>query len=71
MPRDVSTLAEFLVWSIEHDAWWATGRRGYTRELALAGRYTREEAFEILARANLVTVNECLIPLECIADLPF
>jgi hypothetical protein len=59
-----------VIWSIEHDAWWGPGRRGYTRELAAAGRYTRQEALEILERANLVKVNECLIPIECIADTP-
>jgi hypothetical protein len=59
-----------VIWSIEHQAWWRPGRWGYTRELARAGRYTGDEALEILTRANIVRTNECLIPIECIADTP-
>ena len=56
----------FLIWSIEHDAWWRPGWQGYTRRLDEAGRYTREAADEILERANRVKVNECAIPLDCL-----
>jgi hypothetical protein len=34
----------WVVWSIEHDAWWRPGERGYTRELLLAGIYTKADA---------------------------
>lgn len=60
--------AVVLIWSIEHDAWWRPASMGYTRRLAEAGRYTRPEALAILARANLVAVNECLIPLACVEE---
>jgi hypothetical protein len=62
------TLPLFLIWSIEHDAWWRPGWMGYTRELAEAGRYTRAEAEAVLTRANYVTVNECAIPVACCAS---
>ena len=58
---------EFLIWSIEHAAWWRPGWMGYTHVLREARRYTRREADEILLRANLVTVNECLIPAAAVA----
>jgi hypothetical protein len=53
----------WLIWSYEHDAWWRPGSWGYTRELAEAGRYSAAEAERIVARANVVTVNEQAIPL--------
>lgn len=59
-----------LIWSIEHRAWWRPGRVGYTLVLQEAGTYSDAEAAEILARANLVKVNECAIPLVCLAQWP-
>jgi hypothetical protein len=56
----------FVIWSIEHEAWWRPGWAGYTPVLAEAGRYDQAEADEILARANFVRVNECAIPLTSI-----
>lgn len=56
----------FVIWSIEHDAWWRPGRCGYTRNLRDAGRYDFKEADEILGRANFVKVNECAIPVNCL-----
>lgn len=57
---------KFLIWSIEHTAWWCAGRMGYTLELPLAGRYDEREAREIVTRANIVKANECLVPLEAV-----
>jgi hypothetical protein len=34
----------YLIWSNEHNSWWAPNRRGYTRVLAKAGRYSQAEA---------------------------
>lgn len=42
----------YLVWSHEHGAWWRENRCGYAVPLAAAGRYTREEAISICARAR-------------------
>lgn len=57
---------KFVIWSIEHDAWWRPASCGYTRSVAEAGVYGEVEAREILTRANLVAFNECLIPVECV-----
>jgi len=59
--------AKYLIWSIEHDAWWAPQERGYTRALTEAGIYDAADAQRIVARANRVQVNECLIPRDCVA----
>jgi len=41
-----------VIWSEEHQAWWSPSRSGYTRSLADAGRYSAEEAQEIVTGAN-------------------
>jgi hypothetical protein len=60
----------FLVWSIEHGAWWRPGGIGYTCELAQAGRYTRTEADRIVVKANIVRFHECAIPVACVEARP-
>lgn len=39
---------KYLIWSFEHDAWWAPDRRGYTEDIEKAGRYSKDEAGEIV-----------------------
>ena len=39
---------QFLIWSWEHLAWWNPQHRGYTEQLALAGRYSFEDAADIV-----------------------
>jgi hypothetical protein len=56
----------YVIWSIEHTAWWAPHRRGYVRDVLRAGRYARSEAREIVRDANIVSFEECMIPVECI-----
>jgi hypothetical protein len=63
--------ALYLVWSIEHDMWWRPDWQGYTPMIEEAGRYSLEEGRKILARANLVSVNECLIPVASVATLAY
>lgn len=58
----------FLLWSIEHDAWWAPNRIGYTRELHEAGRYPEAEARAIVKDANVVAFHEAAIPLACVDE---
>lgn len=41
----------YLIWSNEHDAWWGPNERGYTRTLAGAGIYSREDAIRICKHA--------------------
>jgi hypothetical protein len=56
----------YLIWSIEHGAWWGPNRRGYTQDVRTAGRYSYEVAVDIVEDANVAGVNECLIPEHCI-----
>ena len=56
----------YVLWSIEHTAWWAPHRRGYTRDIRDAGRYERLDAREIVRESNVVSFNECMIPVECV-----
>jgi len=51
----------WLIWSIEHNAWWRAARYGYTGKKELAGRYSFEEACEIVMEANQFTKN---MPME-------
>jgi len=42
----------YLIYSREHNAWWRAHERGYTREIDLAGSYSKARAEEICAAAN-------------------
>ena len=57
---------EYLIWSIEHDAWWRPGEMGYTTTLREAGRYSKHQASVIVGHANLVKFHECMIPVEAL-----
>ena len=61
----------YLIWSIEHRAWWRPGRMGYTIWLDAAGVYSRDEAMQIVDDATMDwsrgAPNE--VPVR-IADLP-
>ena len=54
---------EYLIWSIEHTAWWRPDEWGYTTVLAEAGRYSLPRASEIVLKAR---GNECLIPMSAL-----
>lgn len=43
----------WLIWSIEHEAWWKPNENGYTPERISAGRYTFEDACRIVKNANI------------------
>lgn len=57
----------YVIWSIEHAAWWPKSRHGYVSTLGEAGHFTDAEAVAIVADANVVTINECMIPLDATA----
>jgi len=61
---------EYVIWSIEHQAWWPASRMGYVLTLALAGRFSREDAAAIVEHANYPpgTFHECMIPLEAFGE---
>lgn len=55
----------WLIWSLEHDGWWKSARRGYTDQIDEAGRYTYPEAREIVENANYGKYNrpnEAMVP---------
>lgn len=43
---------KWVIWSNEHDAWWAPNNRGYTTLFERAGLYTYDQAVHICAGAN-------------------
>ena len=42
----MSETCKWLIWSNEHNAWWAPNGRGYVQNRTEAGRYTLAEAME-------------------------
>ena len=45
-------MADYVVWSNEHSAWWGANRSGYYTHLSAAGRYSRDEAIRICRGAR-------------------
>jgi hypothetical protein len=43
----------YLIWSVEHRAWWRSRGFGFTTAAHKAGYYSEEEAREIVDRANV------------------
>ncbi len=61
---------EWLIWSIEHNAWWKPNENGYTNVKEGAGRYTYEDALRITKDANKHPMafrdvpNEAMVPYQ-------
>jgi hypothetical protein len=57
---------QYVIWSIEHQAWWPASCYGYVLTLAEAGQFSEASATAIVARANYPpgTFHECMIPIE-------
>jgi hypothetical protein len=54
----------WLIWSIEHGAWWKPKRCGYTKHIKDAGRYSYQEARQIVWDGNYGqydTPNETMV----------
>lgn len=43
---------KYLIWSIEHEAWWGPNNRGYVLEKEKAGLYSFEQASYICKQGN-------------------
>lgn len=55
---------DYFIWSVEHDGWWKPNKAGYCASWSSAGRYSKEEAYQISARANWCSLNEVPIPVS-------
>lgn len=55
----------FIIWSIEHGAWWAPNKRGYDKERRNAGTYSFEDALKIVKSANIGLHN---VPNEAMIE---
>ncbi len=62
----VPTKKKWLIWSIEHNAWWRAQHAGYTAERINAGFYTFEEACKIVKGANIGLRN---VPNEAMIQI--
>lgn len=63
----MDTATFFLIWSIEHGAWWAPNRNGYVKHRGQAGRYSYLAAQEIVKSANIGNrdiPNEAMVEVE-------
>lgn len=55
---------KWLIWSMEHEAWWRPAHAGYTERIDEAGRYSYQDALEIVYKANRYVAkkpNEAMI----------
>ena len=43
---------KWLIWSHEHRGWWPQSRSGYVKSIQHAGRFTFDEALEIVNQGN-------------------
>lgn len=73
-PTPAQEQGKYLVWSNEHRAWWGKDHCGYTRIIANAGRYDRDEALKIAGtrdggwRLNKGNPDEIAIPEQDAID---
>jgi hypothetical protein len=56
----------WLVWSLEHAAWWKPASLGYTSDIKEAGRYFFEEAVLICQNGNFTSVDELMVPVSAL-----
>jgi len=54
---------KWLIWSIEHSAWWKANHNGYTVKRKEAGQYSFESALKIVKSAN---IREPDVPNEAV-----
>ncbi len=67
MPEIKIEETKWIIWSIEHGAWWAPDRRGYVKDKSRAGKYFYKDALEIVKGANINNLdvpNEAMIRVK-------
>ena len=65
MDKHIPKQQLWLIWSNEHNAWWAPNQRGYSVKRYNAGTYTFEDAKSIVTDANKYCIdqpNEAMVP---------
>ena len=70
---------QYVIWSFEHNAWWAPDRCGYVLDIDKAGRYDATEAGDIVTASilceELAIVDTLAVPanrrLRVVADVVF
>jgi hypothetical protein len=50
-----------LIWSFEHNGWWAARENGYVENAADAGLYDLERAIQICTGAVIADCNEAIV----------
>lgn len=60
---------KFLIWSIEHQAWWSDRGADYAKDIDAADRYSMKEALDIVLDAHIghhldKPPKEAMIPLD-------
>jgi hypothetical protein len=50
-----------LIWSFEHNGWWAPGESGYVENVENAGLYELARAIAICERAVIAHCNEAIV----------
>lgn len=66
-------MQDWLVWSVEHGAWWRGNRNGYASRVTEAGRFSFEQASEICRDANMFFQRHSNWPYETmvrVVDVP-
>lgn len=66
----------WLIWSIEHNAWWRENEQGYCFNTFEAGKYTFKKAYTICNRANFYlsgseNLKEIMVPSQELLDIIF
>ena len=65
----------YLIYSVEHGAWWGPDRCGYVRRIEDAGIYSRAEALDICIKAmpgtstQLGALPELPVPLHDVQEM--
>jgi hypothetical protein len=58
---------DYVIWSLEHRAWWQAASFGYCATLTEAGRYSEQEAATLVREHNVIVVREVMIPVRALA----
>ena len=58
----------YVIWSIEHQAWWKQTKCGYVEHISDAGHFPFTESEHIVKLSNLIRTEEIMIPINQITE---